>query len=89
MKCHVCSESWSDDLVRVCPRCHNDADRIGTDLKVLETARENFRDADLAYRDPATRIPKGEYYRPWLAMGVAMILLFLFLRACRYGVGYY
>lgn len=88
MKCRVCAESWADDLQKVCPRCHNDADQIGMDLNAIEAAREKFRDKDLAYRDPATRIPKSEYYRPWLAVGLSIVLLFLFMRACHYGARY-
>lgn len=82
MKCLVCYATWADPRQPTCPQCHYDSSAPGaSDAARVLKAREAFKDSTTAYA-PASRVTPLDKWKPWLALGLALLLFFFWVRTC-------
>jgi hypothetical protein len=80
MKCCVCFASFAQG--QKCPNCGYDhAAPDAKELARITEAREAFRARTLAYA-PETRVSAFDKARPWIGLGIGLVLFFVWLRAC-------
>jgi hypothetical protein len=79
MRCLVCHASWSEG--RSCPRCGNDVTRGPADAQAVLHARETFKQASAAYA-PGKRVSTRDKLKPWLALGLGMLLFVFWVKTC-------
>lgn len=85
MKCMVCFATWEDKGSAVCPQCGYDAKRAGAnEPQAILAAREAFKDKTTAFA-PDSRVTAFDKAKPWLALGVGMLIFLFWLRACATG----
>jgi hypothetical protein len=81
----VCFATWEDKGFSVCPQCSYDAQRDGAnEPHAILAARESFKHKTTAYA-PDSRVSRFDKLKPWLALGVGMLIFLFWLRACATG----
>ena len=82
MKCMVCHATWADPQQSLCPQCDYDARADGaSDPARVLAAREVFKHQSTAYA-PESRVSTFDKWKPWLALGLALLLLTFWVRTC-------
>jgi hypothetical protein len=82
VKCLVCHTTWSDAGRPSCPQCGYDASQSGESepARVL-AARDAFKDKTTAFT-PHTRVTALDKWKPWIALGLALLLFVFWVRTC-------
>jgi hypothetical protein len=82
MKCLVCFATWPDAQGVRCPQCSYDHAAPGArETSAVHAARAAFQDKTSAYA-PDSRVTTWDKWRPWAAIGLALLLFVFWLRAC-------
>jgi hypothetical protein len=80
MKCLVCLAMTASGTV--CAQCGYDQSAAGaSDQARIMAARAAFQDKTLAYA-PDSRVTAKDKRGPWLALGLAMVLLVFWVKTC-------
>jgi hypothetical protein len=81
VQCVVCRTSRPDDAI--CPQCGwDDAAPDSRDPLAVTRARETFKASTLRYA-PQERVTGRDKLRPWLGLGLGLVLLLVWLASCR------
>jgi hypothetical protein len=82
MKCLVCHATWPEAQQPTCPQCSYDPSAPGASetARVL-AAREAFKHKTTAYA-PQSRVTSRDKWKPWLALGLALLLFAFWVRTC-------
>lgn len=81
MKCLVCRATWEGTSPR-CPQCDFEHDPERTpDVSVIRAARAAFLERTTAYA-PESRVTTFDRCKPWLGLGLGLLLFVFWLRAC-------
>jgi len=82
VKCPVCHATWPDAQQPACPQCgHDTSAPNANDAARVLAAREAFKHKTTAYA-PQTRVTSLDKLKPWLAVGVALVLFVFWVRTC-------
>lgn len=85
MKCHACHATWDDAQGARCPQCGFDMGAPDANAPhVAARARDAFRQRTTAFA-PATRVGRWDVVRPWIGVGLGLLLFVFWLRACSSG----
>jgi hypothetical protein len=80
VKCRVCHATWGDAERAHCPQCGYDSREASDPARVL-AAREAFKHQTTQFA-PHTRVTTLDKWKPWLALGLALLLLVFWVRTC-------
>lgn len=85
MKCMVCFATWDDARGAICPQCGYDAQKTGAnEPHAILAARESFKHKTTAFA-PDSRVSSFDKLKPWLGLGLGLVLFLFWLRACATG----
>jgi hypothetical protein len=82
MKCLVCGATSVSD--GPCPQCGHVAREGAPDMQEVLAAREVFKNKSTAFA-PETRVSGMDKLRPWLGLGLGLLLFVFFVRTCASG----
>jgi hypothetical protein len=83
MNCLVCHASFAQGSG--CPQCGYDQSQPGaSDAAAVLAAREAFKAKVSAYA-PGSRVTAKDKLRPWLALGLGLLLFVFWVRTCASG----